>query len=138
MLVLKPGIQGNNLTGQPSVPGLYIRFRDGIAEVKDEEIVNLIKNSEGYRNGDFVAVGDNGEDPFSDARTQIEPTHVLTDLKYGHAEKKRVSDVPVKIPAPLKKLIQAEAKKMALEMLKEMRSTDTVAKVVAAEAGEDE
>jgi len=120
MLVLKPGIQGNHLTGTASVPGLYIRFRDGIAEVKDEDMINIIKNSDGYRNGEFIAVGDNGEDPFADARIATEPVHIVQEMKYGHIEGRKVSDVPVKIPASVKKMIEAEAKKMAKAMLPEL------------------
>lgn len=120
MLVLKPGIQGNHLTGTASVPGLYIRFRDGIAEVKDEEMINIIKNSDGYRNGEFIAVGDNGEDPFADARVATEPVHIVSDMKYGHIEKRKVSEVPLKLPASVKKMIESEAKKLAKSMLPEL------------------
>lgn len=117
MLVLKPGVQGNAITGTPAVPGLYIRFRDGIAEVKDNDVINLIRQSDGFKNGDFVAVDDHGGDPFKDERTQLEPAHIITEMKYGHAESRKVSEVPTKLPASVKKVIEAEAKKMAKEML---------------------
>ena len=120
MLVLKPGIQGNHLTGTASVPGLYIRFRDGIAEVKDEDMINIIKNSDGYRNGEFIAVGDNGEDPFAETRIATEPVHVVQDMKYGHVEGRKVSEAPLKLPPTVKKMIEAEAKKMAKAMLPEL------------------
>lgn len=120
MLVLKPGIPGDHLIGRASVPGLYIRFRDGIAEVKDDEMINLMKVSEGYKNGDFVAVDEKGEDPFAENRTPIEPVHVISELKYGHPEGRKVSEVPVKLPISVKKLIEAEAKKMAQKMFDEM------------------
>ena len=136
MLVLKPGIPGSNITGTASTPGFYIRFRDGIVEVKDEETIRLIKISEGFKNGDFVAVDDEGQDPFADNRSQTEPTHVLNDMKYGHIEKARISDAPVKIPASLKKIIAAEASKMAKEMVKEM--IPGLLKEIAAQASSDE
>jgi len=120
MVVLKPGIQGNHLTGQPSVPGLYVRFRDGIAEIKDEEIINLMKNSEGFRNGDFIAADEQGADPFADTRSQLEPTHVISEIKYGHIEGRKASETPVKIPAAVKKLIEEEAVRMAKAMLPDL------------------
>jgi hypothetical protein len=120
MLVLKPGVQGSNITGTPSVPGLYIRFRDGIVDVKDEEIIKMMKESEGFRNGDFIAADESGRDPFAEERVPIEPVHVISEMKYGHLEGRKVSETPVKVPASVKKLIEIEAQKMAKEMVKEM------------------
>jgi len=135
MLVIKPGVQGNPITGQPSISGLSVRFRDGIAEVKDESIINLMKNSEGYRSGEFVAVDEDGEDPFSDTRSALEPTHVISEMKYGHVEGRKVSETPLKIPAPIRKLIEIEAKKMALKMLEDEKK---VSKKVEIEVSEEE
>lgn len=120
MLVLRPGIQGNHLTGTPAQPGLSIRFRDGIVEVKDEEVIRLMKASDGFKNGDFIAVDEDMQDPYADERVQIEPVHVVTEMKYGHPEARKVSDSPVRIPASIKKMIAVEAQKMAKEMVKEM------------------
>ena len=119
MITLRPGVSGNNLTGTPSIPGVYVRFRDGIVDVKDEEMVRLMKASDGFRSGDFVAADDQGADPFADQRVAAEPTHVVSEIKYGHVENRKVSDIPVKVPAAIKKLIAAEAKKMAKSMLKD-------------------
>lgn len=120
MITLRPGLQGNHLTGQASVPGLYIRFRDGIAEVKDEHTIELMKDSEGYKNGDFVAVDERGEDPFAENRSQLEPAHIISEMKYGHIENRKISEVPIKVPASVKKMIETEAKKMAKSMLPEL------------------
>ena len=119
MITLRPGISGNSLTGTASVPGVYIRFRDGVVDVKDDEMIRLMKASDGFRGGDFVAADDHGEDPFSETRTSTEPVHVISDIKYGHVENRRVSDAPVKIPVAIKKMIAAEAKKMAKQLLKD-------------------
>jgi len=120
MLVLRPGIQGNSLTGTASIPGLSVRFRDGILEVKDEETIRLIKASSGFTGGDFVAVDENGEDPFANTRTDMEPAHIISNIKYGHIENRQVSETPIKIPESVKKLIASEAKKMAKAMLPEL------------------
>jgi hypothetical protein len=119
MITLRPGISGNSLTGTASVPGVYIRFRDGVVEVKDDEMIRLMKASDGFRGGDFVAADDHGEDPFAETRTSTEPVHVISDIKYGHVENRKVSDSQVKVPAAIKKMIAAEAKKMAKQLLKD-------------------
>ncbi len=120
MITLRPGIQGNHLTGQASVPGLYIRFRDGVAEIKDEKTIELMKESEGFKGGDFVAVDDDGQDPFAETREPMEPAHIISEIKYGHVEGRKMSQVPTKLSPALKKLIALEAQKMAAPLAKEM------------------
>lgn len=119
MITLRPGISGNSLTGTASIPGVYVRFRDGVVDVKDEEMIRLMKASDGFKGGDFVAADDHGEDPFADSRVAAEPTHVISEIKYGHVEGRKVSDTQTKVPAAIKKMIAAEAKKMAKQLLKD-------------------
>lgn len=120
MLVLKPGIPGSSVTGQASQPGIYVRFRDGIVEVKDQDMIDRMKTSDGFRNGDFIGVDDHGEDPFADTRTPSEPAHIISEIKYGHVEGRKMTEVPVKLPASAKKLIEREAVKMAKAMLPDL------------------
>ena len=120
MITLRPGIQGSQLTGQASIPGFYVRFRDGIVDVKDDATIELMKNSDGFKSGDFVAADETGEDPFADTRESIEPAHIISEMKYGHLEGRKVSDTPVKLSPALKKLIALEAQKMAAPLAKEM------------------
>jgi hypothetical protein len=42
-------------------------------------------------NSDFIAVDDNGEDPFASQREEMEPAHSISEIKYGHVEGKKLS-----------------------------------------------
>lgn len=136
MLVLKPGVPGNQITGTPPVPGVYVRFRDGIVEVKEEELIHLMKASQGFKNGDFIAVDEHGEDPFKDERTGLEPEHIITELKYGTPEGRKVGETKGKLPPAVKKMIQAEAVKIAKEMLPGMVEEVLMAAKASKEADE--
>ena len=120
MVVLKPGLPGNPIVGSPPVPGLYIRFRDGVVDVKDDEHIALMKASAGYRDGDFIAVEEETVDPFADERTSLEPEHIITEMKYGTPTGRQVTDKKPKMSPALKKFIESEAEKIAKQMLPDM------------------
>ena len=117
-LVLKHGIPGSIITGQQPTPGLYIKFQDGIVEVKDDAIADKIRNHPSF-NIDFVEVSDiKSEDPYAYNREEIEPAHVITEMKYGHVEKTIGSPRKVKMSPEMKKVIEREAIKMIPGILK--------------------
>ena len=131
-IVLEPGIQANQLSGIAGKPGLYVKFQSGIVELKDEELIKKMTAHPGF-NLDFIAVDDNGEDPFADQREEIEPVHVLTDIKYGHAENKQVSKRVTKLDPQIKKLVDEKAMEMVQKMLPKMVE-DTVRKLAKMQA----
>ena len=131
-IVLEPGIQANQLSGIAGKPGLYVKFQSGIVELKDEELIKKMTAHPGF-NLDFIAVDDNGEDPFADQREEIEPVHVLTDIKYGHAENKQVSKRVTKLDPQIKKLVDEKAMEMVQKMLPKMVE-DTVRKLAEMQA----
>lgn len=116
MVVLRQGIPGNSQLGTPSTPGLYVRFKDGVVDTDDQEIIKLMDRSSGL-NSDFIKVEDSAPDPYASSRVSAEPTHTIKELKYGHVEK-IVTDKPaVKASPELQKFIQESAMAMAKEML---------------------
>jgi hypothetical protein len=117
MLVLKPGVEGNRALGTHAVSGIYVRFQDGAVDVKDQNIIDMLKGHPGFGN-DFVEVKPEDVDPYADAREEIEPAHIVTEMKYGHAERVVGTPKPVKVTPQMKKLLEKEALKMLPGLLK--------------------
>ena len=116
LIILKPSLPGNHLTGQAPVNGISVKFVDGMVEVKEQSIIDSMKNHPGF-NIDFIAVEKESADPFEYLRNDTEPGHVLTEIKYGHAERSVGTKKKTTLNPEVKKYLQEEAKKMAKEML---------------------
>lgn len=128
-IVLSPGIPANQLAGVAGKPGMYVKFQNGIVDVKDEDIIQKMHAHPGF-NVDFIAVDENGEDPFASTREEIEPVHVIQEIKYGHAENKRFSpNAKAKIDPQIQKLVDDLAMKKVNEMLPKMVE-ETVKKMI--------
>lgn len=120
MVVLKPGIPGNHLTGQAPVTGLYVKFSNGIVDVKEETLIEKMKLHPGF-GVDYIALEEEAaSDPYAHYRKEVEPDHVITEIKYGHVEKSITPKKEYKMPPELTAMIKDEAKKIALAMLQEM------------------
>ncbi|MFA7301830.1 MAG: hypothetical protein WC069_05990 [Candidatus Shapirobacteria bacterium] len=152
MVVLKPGIEGNRNLGTHAVPGLYIKFQSGVVDIKEDRIVDLMREHPSFGT-DFVEVKQEEIDPFSDTREETEPGHVISEIKYGHNEKAASSPAKVKMSPALKKIIEGEAMKMLPDLLKsnpavlkelimglasEMKANDAKKEVVEDEVDEDQ
>lgn len=118
-IILKPGIPAQPVLGIPAVWSVSVKFQDGLAEVKDQKIIDKMLTHTGY-NTDFIAVDDNGNDPFASQREEIEPGHVITEIKYGHVEKSVGTPKKVKIPAEMQAAISEMANEMANKRMKEL------------------
>jgi hypothetical protein len=121
MVVLKPGLPGNHLSGTAAVTGVYVKFQNGQVDVKEDSLIEMMKKHPAF-NTDFIAVEENikDEDPYAYYRSEIEPTHVVSEIKYGHVEKAVSSAPKRKMPPELEAMIKAEASKMAKEMLPDL------------------
>lgn len=116
MVVLKPGLPGSTVTGQLPVNGIYIKFSAGTVDVKDEKLVEMLKNHPSF-GVDFIAVEDNLSDPYKHHREDVEPAHIIQEMKYGHAGETMGSKKNIKLSPEVKKLLEEEAVKMAKDML---------------------
>lgn len=116
-VVLKNGIPAEPMSGRNAVPGLYVKFENGVADVKDEDLIQRMINHPGF-NSDFIKVEENELDPYADYRSDKEPDHIITEMQFGHAGK--TVGVKAKLTAEQKKALRPMAEQLAKEMIKEM------------------
>lgn len=115
-IILEPGLAAQPISGMPAKPTIFVKFTDGIADVRDEELVKKMINHSGFQT-DFIAIDEKGEDPYAYNRQEIEPTHFITELKYGTPQG-TVSSAKKNVMSPeLAKLINAQAMEMVKKML---------------------
>lgn len=117
MIVLKPGTEGNRALGTHAVSGLYVKFQSGSVDVKDEAIIEMLRDHPGYGT-DFLEIKQEDVDPYLDTRTDIEPDHVTAEIKYGHVENAKGAVRKPKLTPQVKKLIEKEALSMIPGLLK--------------------
>lgn len=118
-IILRQGLPAQPLIGVPAKAALSVRFQNGMVTVDDQDLVNLMINHPGF-NRDFVSADDVVVDPFAYLRQEVEPTHVLTDLKHGTPGGRVVSSKKVTLPPEIAKLIQEQATEIAKKMLPDM------------------
>lgn len=116
MLVLKQGFPGNHMNGTPPISGVYVKFQNGTVDVKEDSLIELMKRHPGY-NVDYISVEEEEKDPFDYLRNESEPSHVLTEIKYGHVEKSVGTPRKNKLSPEILAILREEALKMAKEML---------------------
>lgn len=116
LVVLMPGLPAQPLTGTPAKVTVSVRFRDGQAEVPDGEMADKMRQHPGF-NCDFIET-DTGSitgDPYAFMRSESEPQHVMTEMKYGTPTGRQVSGKP-RIPPELARVVED----MATERMKQM------------------
>ncbi len=118
MLVLKPGIEGSRALGTHATPGLYIKFQSGFIDVKEQKVVDMLREHPSF-GVDFLEVKEDELDPYADIRDESEPAHIITEIKYGHTEKSIGSTPKVKLTPAMKRMIEGEAMKMLPGLLKQ-------------------
>lgn len=116
-IVLKPGLPGNRFMGTEAVPGIYIKFEDGVAEIKDEKMIDMMKKHPGFGT-DFVTPGDE-KDPYSETRKSSEPEHNIGEVKFGNVVGNPNPRPLVTITPEHKKVIKEQAKRMLIEIAKD-------------------
>lgn len=119
MVVLRPGVPGSTITGQQPINGIYIKFSGGSVDVKDEKFIEMMKLHPGFGR-DFIMVDENAADPYEYNRVEVEPAHVIQEMKYGHIESSTGSKKNTKLSPEIKKFLEEEATKMAKAMLPDM------------------
>lgn len=130
MIVLRPGMQAQPLTGTPAVPTLSVRFKDGVAEVEQPDLIKMVLAHPGF-DSDFIASENISTDPYATARTSSEPTHEVTELKFGTPVSRVVKpgDEP-KLSPEIQKLVQSAAIELAKTMLPGMVE-ETLKKIIS-------
>lgn len=120
-VVLKPGIQGERLTGRPPVAGVYGRFEQGILTVNDEATILMLKAHPAF-NVDYIAVENDEQEALANAMAQrsSEPEHDIINIDYGHVGKNLNPRPAMTISPEIKAFLTEQAMGMAKEMAKEM------------------
>lgn len=118
-ITLKPGVEGNRLTGAPTSPGLYVRFKDGMAVINDEEVVRMMKMHPGFKT-DFEEIPEEAKDPFASMRRDAEPGHTISEIKHGQTVEITGTKQKLNLSPEMTKALQEMAKGLAMEMTKEL------------------
>lgn len=130
LIVLRPGLSAQPLTGTPAKPTISVRFKEGVAEVENEELIAMMLAHSGYMQ-DFISVEANGRDPYKGARQQTEPAHEIVGLNYGTPVSREIKGGSKQLPPELQKIVQDAAVAMAKEMMPGM-ITEALKGLVAA------
>lgn len=115
-IILEPGLAAQPISGMPAKPTIFVKFTDGVAEVKEATLIEKMRNHPGFET-DFIAVGDDGEDPFKYNREEVEPAHTITEMKYGTAVARQSSVKSPKLSPELTKMLNERAMEMVRDML---------------------
>lgn len=118
LIVLRPGLSAQPLTGTPARPTISVRFKEGVADVQQEEIVTMMLAHPGF-NSDFISADNIQVDPYASTRQPSEPTHVVTEMKFGTPVNRTIGGKP-QVPPEMAKLVQSLAVEMAKQMLPSM------------------
>ena len=117
LIVLRPGLSAQPITGTPAKPTISVRFKDGLAEVQQQELVDLMLVHPGF-NGDFICADGISTDPYANIRQPSEPAHTLTDMKFGTPVMRTIGGgQKTVLPPELQKIVHEMAVEMAKSML---------------------
>lgn len=117
LIVLRPGLSAQPITGTPAKPTISVRFKDGIAEVNNQELIDLMLAHPGF-NGDFISAESvGGNDPYADTRVPSEPAHTMTEMQFGTPVKTTTVGGKKQLPPELKKIVEEMAAKLAEKQL---------------------
>lgn len=117
-IVLRPGMSAQPLTGTPAVATIFVKFTDGIAEVGDKELIEMMLTHNGF-NRDFVSADEKGTDPYVHIRESSEVQYVTEELIHGQT-KRTSSPIKKTLPPEIQKMIKEQAMSIAKEMLPTM------------------
>lgn len=115
-IVLKHGQPAEPITGRIAVPGIYVKFENGIANVENEELCQMMMKHSAFKKDFIVAEEGAGNYSWDASRREIEPEHNITNIEYGHVGK----SLNPKAKIPLNRESQKVLKEMAIEMAQKM------------------
>ena len=120
LIVLRAGLPAQPMIGMPGKPNISVRFKDGVADVQQQELVDMMLVHPGF-NTDFIAADSVPVDPFVASRRASEPAHEMIEMKYGTPQNREVKGGdPTKLTPEMQKLVKSAAEEMAKAMLPSM------------------
>lgn len=137
LIVLRPGLPAQPITGTLARPAVSVRFKDGLAEVPDGELADMMLKHPGF-DSDFIAAGEIGmADPYAYMRQTNEPQHQITEMKFGTPVSRKVSGGSPALSPEMRKIVQDMAVSLAKEMLPAMVEA-TLKSIVATHSEKEE
>jgi len=119
LIVLRPGLSAQPMVGVPAKPTISVRFKDGVADVQQQELVDMMLVHPGF-NSDFISSENLPVDPYVANRKSSEPAHEVIEMKYGTpVSRETKGDLPQLSPE-MQKLVRASAEEMAKKLLPSM------------------
>lgn len=118
-IVLKPGLPGEPLLGRAPQPGIYVKFEDGVADVQDQEVIDMLLNNRNFGKT-FVAEESATGDPFRDQRRDFEPEHDVTKIEFGRVAGNLNPKPKLAMSREQKAIVTEMAKEMARQMAPEL------------------
>lgn len=122
-LILRPGLPEERASGRLAVPTVFVRFEEGMADVNDEEKIQLMLAHPAFK-VDFFPY--DNTDPHVQklmaGRVSAEPEHNVMDIQYGHVGKvinPGKQQVSPEMKALLVETAMDMAKKMAAEIVQQ-------------------
>jgi len=120
LIILRAGLPAQPITGTLARPAVSVRFKDGLAEVPDGELTEMMLRHPGFES-DFIAAGEMGmADPYAYMRQTNEPQHQITEMKFGTPIGRKVSGGSPALSPEMRKIVQDMAVSLAKEMLPAM------------------
>jgi hypothetical protein len=129
-VVLKPGLPGNRQLGTASTSMLAVRFENGMAEVRDKAIIEMMLahpgcGNKGEKGTDFMPLEEGETDIYAKGRPDIEPMHTMTNIDYGHIGTAINAKRPATLSADQMDLVKKLATEMAMEIIKQSSAAKT-------------
>lgn len=135
LIVLRPGLSAQPITGTPAKPTVSVRFKDGVADVQQEELVQMMLAHPGF-NSDFISAESEPVDPYAATRQSSEPAHSITEMKFGTPIHKTTEGGNMQLPPELQKLVSSLAADIAKKMLPSMVES-TLKSIIKSHEGND-
>jgi len=123
-VILSPSIQAEPLAGRAAIRGLFVKFEDGVANVVDDQIIDMMLKHPAY-NVDFICAEEGAKDPY--LRRSVEPEHNVVNIEYGHVGKNvnpatALTGLTPELKKVLSDMAVGMAQKMTEEALKEFKA----------------
>ncbi len=118
-VVLAHGQPAEPLTGRIAVPGMYVKFENGIAKVENEKLCEMMMKHPAFKK-DFIIAEEGDKDPWNDFRRETEPEHSITNIEYGHVGKSVNPKAKIPLNREGQKVLKEMAKEMAMKMAPEL------------------
>lgn len=125
-VVLRHGQSAEPLTGRAAVPGIHIKFENGMVNIDSdmgdftkEEVCKMMLKHPAYQKGDFI-LADGEIDPYADNRDLVEPVHNIMELEHGSVSKNINPKPKLVLTNEHKKLLKEMATQIAKEMIEKL------------------